>query len=628
MYVEGADFDSGILAMVFLHLSARLSHPLVIIGMTAVVLCVAAPEATAQVGTGTFRVDGATGTDSAGCGSALRPCKRIQQAVNLAAGNDTILVAEGTYTYELALDPCATDHTAVVCIWEKPLTLLGGYGQGAWTSPNPTAHPTLISGGNSQRCVRIAESNVRLEGFTLTEGLATPKNGDDNAFGGGLSAVFSDVVLRDVIFSNNVSRGRNTASGSGGSGAGGGLSVKGDIATQGSVVLERAVFENNTAEGGSGPDSGGFAVGGAMFVNYSNATGVQLDFQGNLALAGSSPGNGSVQGVKADGLGGGVAFMKGSVAVIQNVTATGNATIGGDATTSAGSGYGAAIYGEETDLTVVDAQLSGNTSTGGIAATGGRGVGGALMTLASDVSLERVAMTDNSVQGGDGSVQPGAGGGGGAYFEDRDASKSVSLVNCIVADNSVSIGGGGGSIAGGGGGGLFFLGAQAEVSHTTIAGNSIEANLLQGRGMFLVTRLGTAPSNVDFSFGIIADHSTSGGDAAIRVKPDSVLNLDVGMFANNGTDYLGDGTITGAGSMLNETVVAFVSPGAPNHDYHLQDTSPAIGEALGSVTVLDIDGGYRDAEPDLGADEYGASAPAIFTDGFESGDTSEWSSAS
>ena len=37
----------------------------------------------------------------------------------------------------------------------------------------------------------------------------------------------------------------------------------------------------------------------------------------------------------------------------------------------------------------------------------------------------------------------------------------------------------------------------------------------------------------------------------------------------------------------------------------------------------DIDGRARDAEPDVGADEI--AQPAIFSDGFERGDTSAWS---
>jgi len=216
-----------------------------------------------------------------------------------------------------------------------------------------------------------------------------------------------------------------------------------------------------------------------------------------------------------------------------------------------------------------------------------------------------------------------------AFFEDQDGSKSVSLVNCIVAGNSVHIGGGGGGVIGGGGGGLFFLGAQADVTHTTVADNWIDEPKLQGRGMVLVTRLGETGSNVDFSYGIIADHDSSSGDAAIRVKDGSILNLDVGLFANNGTDYNElTGTITGTGSMLSEATADFVSPGAPNHDYHLQGSSPAIGEAFGTTTVCDIDGGDRDTEPDLGADEYGALAPFIFTDGFESGSASSWSGTS
>ena len=46
------------------------------------------------------------------------------------------------------------------------------------------------------------------------------------------------------------------------------------------------------------------------------------------------------------------------------------------------------------------------------------------------------------------------------------------------------------------------------------------------------------------------------------------------------------------------------------------------GVLLGGLCDTDLDGDLRDAQPDVGADEVGT---AIFADGFESGDTSEWS---
>ncbi len=62
-------------------------------------------------------------------------------------------------------------------------------------------------------------------------------------------------------------------------------------------------------------------------------------------------------------------------------------------------------------------------------------------------------------------------------------------------------------------------------------------------------------------------------------------------------------------------------------DLHLTTSasSPVDGGVLlGGQCDTDIDGDLRDDQPDVGADEVGA---AIFFDGFESGDTSEWSSA-
>jgi hypothetical protein len=64
-------------------------------------------------------------------------------------------------------------------------------------------------------------------------------------------------------------------------------------------------------------------------------------------------------------------------------------------------------------------------------------------------------------------------------------------------------------------------------------------------------------------------------------------------------------------------------------DLHLTANAASAVDAGISLTAglcdWDIDGRGRDAEPDVGADEI--ALPAIFSDGFERGDTSPWSSA-
>ena len=65
----------------------------------------------------------------------------------------------------------------------------------------------------------------------------------------------------------------------------------------------------------------------------------------------------------------------------------------------------------------------------------------------------------------------------------------------------------------------------------------------------------------------------------------------------------------------------------PAGDLHLTETASAPvdgGAVLGGLCDTDIDGDLRDDQPDVGADEVGT---AIFSDGFESGNTLAWTAA-
>jgi hypothetical protein len=76
---------------------------------------------------------------------------------------------------------------------------------------------------------------------------------------------------------------------------------------------------------------------------------------------------------------------------------------------------------------------------------------------------------------------------------------------------------------------------------------------------------------------------------------------------------------------LTASDAGFSSPGPPDSDYHLVVTSPAVDAANGSTETEDFEFQARDAFPDIGADEFGALS--LFEDGFESGDTTRWSSS-
>jgi hypothetical protein len=399
-----------------------------------------------------------------------------------------------------------------------------------------------------------------------------------------------------------------------------------DASPRTELALEDVTFDGNVAMGGTGPERGGFGQGGGLWLNYTDATANGLVLTGNTAVGGSSGGDGVHSG-RADGQGGAIAFKLESDAVFERLVVSGNSSLGGNASNSigtAGSGFGGGLYGERaTSVVVWDALVRDNVAQGGDAATGGGGFGGGFMTLDSTFSLERVQILENVAQGGDGPTVKGSGGGGGGYFSDNDGAsggRTITMVNTILGGNEATLGTGGGSTSGGGGG-IFLNGAQVTLTHATIAGNVLSTSPpMQGWGVVAITRAGPIPSNMTFRYGIIADHAST-ADAAVHVKPDSAVTFDDGLFANNNADTAGTGTYNGLGTMTSEASAVFRSPGSPDFDYHVEATSPAVGQAGASTTPLDVDGESRSAPRDLGADQ---SSSLIFRDGFESGNTMFW----
>jgi len=584
---------------------------------------------------GTLRVDAAGGSDVAGCGSETTPCASIQKAVNDSSSGDEILVAAGTYTYDatLAASGCPSDDLqAVVCVRNKVLTIEGGYTAGDWQSADPQSNVTTIDGENTNRGVLVVNvttpSALILEGVTVTRGHGGWTNNDINAWGGGIYAKVADLTVKNVMVSDCVAKGQDLDSGRGGTGAGGGIAVRGNAEIRPTVFFENVTCDGNTAQGGTGPERGGGGQGGGMWLYYADVTGDELVFSNNNAFAGHSNGDGVYNGAPG-AQGGGVAFKQESVTVFTNVTAIGNTVIGGNANSgngAAGFAFGGGLYGEVADFTVTDLFVSGNTVTGGDAATAGGGFGGGVYSLNSDVALDRAEIILNIATGGNGVVKKGTAGGGAGLFADDDGaagSRNISVANSILADNSVILGTGGNSSVSGGGGAIFLNGAQAEMTHCTLARNTLSTTPTSGRAIVLVTRGGPVPSNLSLDYSIVSDHTLGGGnDGAVRVNDGSAITFSYGIFANNVEDTDGTGTFNGLATMDSETSVGYVSSGSPDYDYHIQASSPARDAAISSTVTTDIDGEDRDSAPDHGADEYGSS---LHADGFESGDTSGWS---
>ena len=245
-------------------------------------------------------------TDS-GCGGQTPCFGSIQSAVDAAQPGDEIRVAAGMYagtTPAVVDDVPYTQHVLIA----KSLSLQGGYGEGNWNAPDPSANPTVIDAQGHGRAISIVgdgTQTVVISGFTLTGGdYGDLGNGPDQAHfacvrtgsdcGGGLFAFGVTLVLRDSLITGNVAGSTKRFS------DGGGAYVW--FLNDGSRI-ENTHLVNNAA-----PASGG--SGGGLLV----------EFGGSLAIV-----NSSFEGNRAQGTGGAVhVFQPNGQVSVENTAFTGN----------------------------------------------------------------------------------------------------------------------------------------------------------------------------------------------------------------------------------------------------------------------------------------------------------------
>ncbi len=584
---------------------------LVVIGVVSVSL----PLPSVAFASGSVVYVAPSGADSPTCGSASAPCRSIEagleRIVNPATGrySGEIRLAGGTYTYP-------SNH-AVAFIWRRGVvTIRGGYSTDDWNTSNPTANVTTIDGENTRRGIWMTNSTfdaaqclVTIEGVTVTRGRAR----SDDPSGGGVLNDSCTLTLRNVTITNSIARGQDSTNANPvtSPGSGGGLSIRGVPNNPAIATLENVVIRDNQAIGGNDSASaprGGLASGGGLFAINARVRASNLRVEQNIARAGDAPGSAGVTGgiQFADGLGGGIFFVLMPSFELDNVQVLNNLAEGGDAGNQGGLGLGGGVKIELSAGSIMNSVIRGNSAKGGAGATGGAGHGGGIFSTASAVTMENVQVLQNSVQGATG----GNGGGGGIYLiTTPGASSSLVASNIVIAGNSAQGGNGAAST----GGGIDCVDTQLTLSHATIANNVLQGS---SAGLGSAIRLVGTPSSVgcggEISNSIIASHTGSPIYANSQIKPITVRRV---LFFNNAGPNI---TVESGASITEQNSFSgnpqFVSPGAPNFNYHIQSGSAAIDQAVNSTIARDIDGQARPFgfASDVGADEYSTEIPLTF----------------
>ncbi len=597
---------------------------------------------------GTFIRVATTGADTPACGSDSNPCRTIQYAVNKAdASGATITVAEGVYTYDPASDLCSWAIThAIVCIVDKNISILGGYTTNNWATSDPTVHATILDGQNSVRGVMVIKYNTTasliMEGFTIQNCLArgldyVADHYNSRGFGAGVWSQRAPMTLRHMILRNNQAIGGTRNESFGGDGTGGGVAIEAEVNANIPVRIEDSLIENNQALGGGGAERGGLAHGGGIFAYNAYLVVKDVVIKNNLAKSGNSTGDGidSITGLRADALGGGVALQIDSSADFVRVQIIDNQVIGGGAGTASGSeggsGLGGGLYIEEAPVTISDSLFSGNVAIGGVAAQGGLAFGGAVMINYTNVTIDRTQVFNNLARSAGSSTGGNVGvvSGGGLYMAAYayPGQGHLFVTNSTIVGNKVEVGTPGiTSLAGSPG--ITVQAVTVDIVHCTIADNQYLSMGRAGQAISVEGSQGPGgvPGTLNLRYSIISDHVndtvTDDFTSALTVYKGSTANLDTVMFFGNTNNTNADkrpvdpGTINQVNTLLPTSPIGYVSPGSPDFDYHLQSSSPAIDQAIGSTTPDDIDGQSRPlgAASDVGPDEYAVPALTLLPD--------------
>jgi len=227
-----------------------------------------------------------SGNDSNVCNTPVLPCLTINAAISKATNDDTILVAEGTYT---------GSGTEVVLI-NKSITLSGGWDGNFSTQ----TEKSIIDGQEARRGVVINNSgvNVVIDHFLIQNGLVYNNSSGGGIVNGGTLTMLDSEISNNkdggiynggtlTISNSNINSnkdsgiensGRATVTDSivhsniaGATGSSGGGLEGGGIKNHGTMVLNNSSISNNTMLGGF--HGSGIYNDGDLTLNSSTVSG-------------------------------------------------------------------------------------------------------------------------------------------------------------------------------------------------------------------------------------------------------------------------------------------------------------------------------------------------------------------
>lgn len=587
--------------------------------------------------TAAIRYVAVEGTDAGNdCATSTTPCATVQHAVDVAAPDDEIRVAAGTYAGVQVRESI----TQVVYI-SQSVTIRGGFTTTNWATSDPETYATILDAQGQGRVIVIPGGRVVLEGLRMTGGDTrsfvdltwgiTGRNGGGvyidaysqvtvsnsqiysniaTTYGGGLYAYSSIItVAQNRIFSNSL---------------GAAYSIGGGIyAELGISVVDHNIVSGNSAFHGGGVYLGFGSWGGRLSENqiYNNQA---LQYGGGLllistqtpdVLISSNVFSQNVAGANGGGmwLGTGISVVTGNLVISNTATDSGGGVYvlaGADtlrnnrfiSNTTAGFGVGGGVYLNASPVTLIENYFQNNiagiggglhaypgsdgfTATANIWLNNSAAYGGGLSFygIQGPVVIERNSLLQNK-----------ASSNGGAIFGVESGP--------IILDRNIISGNFGSFKAG------ISLGT---VTDTWLTNNAFLNNMgyaLTVDSGFVTVAHNTLVSNLG---GILLENYTSAPKltlintilakqaVALDAAAGTTSTLDGVLWFGNSTNTTGSGLIT-----VGQQITA--NPQLAADGYHLLTGSPAIDAGVPSGIGDDLDGEPRPSGPavDIGADEW------------------------